>query len=152
MSRPPAKTPRTAYRRFTNSPASGSNRDAAGAPQLCGGGDVNLSLHSLVKGVGMTEDEGDEENPKSGFSTKQQITPHPLDLHMGSRLQLRREQCGFTQKELGDRVGVTPQQIEEYENGETRIAASRLFELARILGVKVLFFFKGMPEFVNDNF
>ena len=73
-------------------------------------------------------------------------TPNPVDVHVGSRLRLRRTLLGISQEKLGDAVGLTFQQIQKYERGANRIGASRLYELSRILDVPISFFFDDMPD------
>lgn len=70
---------------------------------------------------------------------------NPIDVHVGGRVRLRRMLVGFSQEKLGDRMGLTFQQIQKYEKGVNRIGASRLFDLSQILGVPVQFFFEGAP-------
>lgn len=54
---------------------------------------------------------------------------------------------GMSQEKLGDRLGLTFQQVQKYEKGANRIGASRLFQISQILGVPVEFFFEGVrPE------
>ncbi|WP_082085609.1 helix-turn-helix domain-containing protein [Magnetospira sp. QH-2] len=72
--------------------------------------------------------------------------PNPIDIHVGSRVRLRRTLMGMSQEKLGEAVGLTFQQIQKYERGANRIGASRLFELSRILDVPVAFFFDDMSE------
>ncbi|MBX3516155.1 MAG: helix-turn-helix domain-containing protein [Rhodospirillales bacterium] len=73
-------------------------------------------------------------------------TPNPIDVHVGSRVRLRRTLLGLSQERLGEAVGLTFQQIQKYERGANRIGASRLFEFSRILDVPVSFFFDDMSE------
>ncbi|MEM6761333.1 MAG: helix-turn-helix transcriptional regulator [Pseudomonadota bacterium] len=68
--------------------------------------------------------------------------PNPIDVHVGSRLKLRRTMMGMTQEKLGDQLGVTFQQIQKYEKGTNRIGASRLQEISEILDAPVAFFFE----------
>lgn len=70
---------------------------------------------------------------------------NPVDAHVGSRVRLRRMLVGLSQEKLGDRMGLTFQQIQKYEKGVNRIGASRLFQLSQILEVPVQFFFEGAP-------
>ena len=63
--------------------------------------------------------------------------PRPVDVHVGSRLRLRRTLLGLSQGKLGEAVGLTFQQIQKYERGANRVGASRLFEFSRILDVTV---------------
>lgn len=71
--------------------------------------------------------------------------PHPIDVHVGSRVRLRRTLLGMSQQYLGDEVGLTFQQIQKYERGANRIGASRLHEFSHVLDVPVSFFFDDMP-------
>jgi len=71
--------------------------------------------------------------------------PNPVDVHVGSRVRLRRMLVGLSQEKLGDSMGLTFQQIQKYEKGVNRIGASRLFKLSQVLDVPVQFFFDGMP-------
>jgi len=66
---------------------------------------------------------------------------NPIDVHVGSRVRLRRMLLGMSQEKLGEQLGLTFQQIQKYEKGVNRIGASRLFEMARVLGVQVQFFY-----------
>ena len=68
--------------------------------------------------------------------------PHPVDVHVGARVRLRRTALGMSQEKLGDAIGLTFQQVQKYERGTNRIGASRLYELSRVLEVPVSFFFE----------
>src|SRR5579863_9615745 len=67
--------------------------------------------------------------------------PSPIDVHVGSRVRLRRTLLGMSQERLGQAIGLTFQQVQKYERGANRIGASRLFDLSRVLDVPVSFFF-----------
>ena len=71
--------------------------------------------------------------------------PNPVDVHVGSRVRLRRTLLGMTQGKLGDAVKLTFQQIQKYERGANRIGSSRLYQFSQILDVPVSFFFDDMP-------
>ena len=71
--------------------------------------------------------------------------PNPMDTHVGSRVRLRRMVVGMSQEKLGEKMGLTFQQIQKYEKGTNRIGASRLFQLSQILDVPVQFFFEDAP-------
>ncbi len=77
--------------------------------------------------------------------------PNPVDVHVGSRVRLRRTLLGLSQEKLGEAVGLTFQQIQKYERGANRIGASRLFEFSRILDVPVSFFFDDMSDRVMSG-
>ncbi|MEO7053969.1 MAG: helix-turn-helix transcriptional regulator [Rhizomicrobium sp.] len=53
---------------------------------------------------------------------------------------------GMSQEKLGDHLGLTFQQVQKYEKGVNRIGAGRLFEIARILGVPIDFFYDGVAS------
>ena len=70
---------------------------------------------------------------------------NPIDVHVGSRVRFRRMLLGMSQEKLGEKLGLTFQQIQKYEKGVNRIGASRLFDLAQVLGVSVQFFYEEAP-------
>ncbi len=72
--------------------------------------------------------------------------PRPVDVHVGGRVKAGRTLIGMTQTKLGKHVGVTFQQIQKYENGMNRIAASRLWRFSLILGQPISWFFEGIGE------
>jgi transcriptional regulator with XRE-family HTH domain len=72
--------------------------------------------------------------------------PHPVDVHVGSKLRVFRTQRDLSQTSLGKRVGLTFQQIQKYEKGTNRIGASRLHEFARALDVPIEAFFTGLGD------
>jgi transcriptional regulator with XRE-family HTH domain len=71
--------------------------------------------------------------------------PNPIDVHVGGRVRLQRMLLGVSQEKLAERLGLTFQQIQKYEKGVNRIGASRLFDLAHVLGVPVQFFYDDAP-------
>jgi transcriptional regulator with XRE-family HTH domain len=71
---------------------------------------------------------------------------NPIDVHVGTRVRLRRMLLGMSQEKLGEQLGLTFQQVQKYEKGVNRIGASRLHELGRVLGVSVGFFFEEAPS------
>ena len=71
---------------------------------------------------------------------------NPIDAQVGNRLRLRRMMIGMSQERLGELLGLTFQQVQKYEKGVNRIGAGRLFEIARILGVQIYFFYESVAE------
>ncbi|MCZ4090519.1 MULTISPECIES: helix-turn-helix domain-containing protein [Sinorhizobium] len=71
--------------------------------------------------------------------------PNPIDIHVGSRIRLRRTMLGMSQEKLGEALGITFQQIQKYEKGTNRVGASRLQNISSILNVPVSFFFEDAP-------
>jgi transcriptional regulator with XRE-family HTH domain len=70
--------------------------------------------------------------------------PNPIDVHVGSRVRLRRTTLGLSQEKLAHELGLTFQQIQKYERGANRIGASRLYEIATVLGVEPQSFYDGL--------
>jgi transcriptional regulator with XRE-family HTH domain len=81
--------------------------------------------------------------PPSGGLSKR--PPDQIDVYVGNRVRMRRVMIGLSQERLGEKLGLTFQQIQKYEKGANRISASRLFRIAEVLGVAVAFFFDGVP-------
>ncbi|ERM03338.1 Cro/Cl family transcriptional regulator [Brucella intermedia 229E] len=74
----------------------------------------------------------------------------PIDVHVGSRIRLRRNMLGLSQEKLGENLGITFQQIQKYEKGTNRVGASRLQAISAILNVPVSFFFEDAPGSSNQ--
>jgi transcriptional regulator with XRE-family HTH domain len=69
-----------------------------------------------------------------------------IDIHVGSRVRMRRLMLDMSQTKLGDALGITFQQVQKYEKGTNRVSASRLQHISNILQVPVPFFFEGAPH------
>jgi transcriptional regulator with XRE-family HTH domain len=72
--------------------------------------------------------------------------PNQVDRHVGGRVRMRRMMIKMSQEKLGEALGLTFQQVQKYEKGTNRIGASRLQQIAGVLGVPVDFFFNGAPQ------
>jgi len=81
----------------------------------------------------------------TGAKMASKKSPNPIDIHVGSRVRLRRMMLGMSQEKLGEHLGITFQQIQKYEKGTNRIGASRLQAIARVLSVPPAFFFEDAP-------
>src|SRR5712691_6065016 len=77
--------------------------------------------------------------------------PMRVDLLVGRNIRICRLQRGLTQSELGGHLGVTPQQIQKYENGANRVGASRLDQIAGALEVSLATLFDGRPSNRNGH-
>jgi transcriptional regulator with XRE-family HTH domain len=64
-------------------------------------------------------------------------TATAVDREIGSRIRARRLELGMSQEGLADALGVTFQQVQKYEKGINRVAASTLIAIARVLDVQV---------------
>src|ERR1700710_3152483 len=79
------------------------------------------------------------------LGSERESRPSPIDVHVGSRIRLRRTMLGMSQEKLGESLGITFQQIQKYEKGTNRVGASRLQNISTILNVPVSFFFEDAP-------
>lgn len=75
--------------------------------------------------------------------------PNPIDVHVGTRIRLRRTLLGISQTGLADAIGLTFQQVQKYEKGANRVSSSRLVDLAKVLNVSVPYFFEEMSAGVS---
>ena len=69
-----------------------------------------------------------------------------VDDHVGKRVRERRREIGLSQTKLGNALGIAFQQIQKYEVGTNRIAAGRLWDIAKALEVDVAYFFEGIER------
>ena len=76
---------------------------------------------------------------------------NPVDAQVGSRVRLRRMLIGMSQERLGELLGLTFQQVQKYEKGVNRIGAGRLFDVARILGVPIDYFYESVSSQLSGN-
>ena len=72
--------------------------------------------------------------------------PQYVDRYVGARIRERRILLGLTQQQMAELIGVTYQQAHKYEKGINRVAAGRLYSIARALGVEVGYFFEGVQS------
>jgi len=76
--------------------------------------------------------------PRRGRSTA------AIDDHVGSRIRERRIMLGLTQQQLAEMIGVTYQQAHKYERGINRVSAGRLYQIASVLNVPIVYFYDGL--------
>ena len=67
-----------------------------------------------------------------------------LDAEIGRRLRQARLAENLTQDGLAQRLGISFQQVQKYENGANRVSSSRLWAIGNALGVPVTYFFEGL--------
>lgn len=72
--------------------------------------------------------------------------PHPIDLHVGGRVRMRRKFLGMSQEDLAKSIGLTFQQVQKYERGTNRISSSKLWDIGLSLKAPVEYFFEGYGE------
>ena len=78
-------------------------------------------------------------------------SPNPVDVHIGGRIRLARITLSMSQEKLGERLGLTFQQVQKYEKGANRVGGSRLWHISQILEVPPAFFFEGLDDPALDD-
>jgi CheY-like chemotaxis protein/DNA-binding XRE family transcriptional regulator len=76
---------------------------------------------------------------------------HSLDLYIGKRIRESRQKQGLTLNDVGEKIGVSHQQIQKYEQGQARLSAIALYQMGRILGVDTHYFFRGFEHFTTKD-
>ncbi|WP_165187881.1 helix-turn-helix domain-containing protein [Caulobacter soli] len=71
---------------------------------------------------------------------------HPVDIHVGGMIRMRRKLLGVSQDQLATALGLSFQQVQKYERGSNRVSASKLYEIGVFLKVGTGYFFQGLPE------
>ncbi|AYG69866.1 MULTISPECIES: helix-turn-helix transcriptional regulator [unclassified Rhizobium] len=69
-----------------------------------------------------------------------------IDVEVGSRIRLRREELSIAQDILAEKLCISPQQLDRCECGIEKLGASRLLRISEILGVPVMFFFRSVSD------
>lgn len=77
-------------------------------------------------------------------------SPQPIDIAVGARVRFIRQHHQMSQSDLGDRLGITFQQIQKYERGTNRIGSSRLAQIAEVFGVPVATLFDTVPQNLGE--
>jgi len=91
---------------------------------------------------------------KKGKSVRGRLAegaPNPVDVHVGNRIKWRRKVLKMSQQQMADAIGLTFQQVQKYEKGLNRVGASRLWDISRVLGVSMDFFFADMDQAVKTQ-
>jgi transcriptional regulator with XRE-family HTH domain len=68
------------------------------------------------------------------------------DRFIGMRIRECRITLGLNQRQLGDLIGVTYQQVNKYEHGTNRVSAGQLYEIAHELSTPLEYFFRGLEK------
>lgn len=93
---------------------------------------------AIATGRGVRKSAGDTGTARYGRGTG---VPDPVDVHVGACIRTRRLLIGMNQETLAKALGLTFQQVQKYEGGANRVSASRLAEIAKVLGVPISYFF-----------
>jgi len=73
-----------------------------------------------------------------------------IDARIGKKIRQFRLTRGFTQSELAEKIGISYQQIQKYENGTNHILVCRLYDLAQALSIDIINFFTDIPVKTED--
>ena len=74
---------------------------------------------------------------KAKRKAKSPKSPGSVDEYIGARMREGRRKLNMTQEGLGEKLGVTFQQIQKYESGRNRISAARLYTVCKTLNVSL---------------
>ena len=72
-----------------------------------------------------------------------------MDIHVGKKIKIKRKLSNMTQGQLAKKVGVSAQQVQKYESGDNRVAASTLYDIAAIFETNIDYFFYGL-DYLSD--
>jgi transcriptional regulator with XRE-family HTH domain len=68
-------------------------------------------------------------------------SPRPADKALGQKICIRRVEVRMSQEELGQKLGLSFQQVQKYEKGLNRVGASRLQQIADALKTPISYFY-----------
>jgi len=66
---------------------------------------------------------------------------HPIDRYAGIQIKVARLKIEMSQEQLADKLGITFQQVQKYENATNRVSCSKLYLISRILKQPITYFF-----------
>lgn len=69
-----------------------------------------------------------------------------VDQHIGAQIRLARMEIRMSQETLGEKLGLTFQQVQKYEKGANRVGGSRLWAISQTLGKPPAYFFEGLDN------
>jgi DNA-binding transcriptional regulator YiaG len=69
-------------------------------------------------------------------------TSSPSNVRIGERLRRIRESHGISDKEFGEKIGISCEDLHQYESGERRIGAGILLRTAKLLDFRPEYFFQ----------
>ena len=68
-----------------------------------------------------------------------------VDSYIGARMREQRLAIHMSQAQLGEKLGVSFQQIQKYERGVNRVSAARLYSICKALNVSLSSMFEHDP-------
>ena len=76
---------------------------------------------------------------------------HPFDVHVGSKLRQCRRLVKISRQQLGDKLGITTEQIQKLESGANPIDSNLMRKIVAATGVPASIFFEGLAEALSDT-
>ena len=73
-----------------------------------------------------------------------------IDVQIGQRVKEARQAQDWSQERLADALGISFQQVQKYEKAANRVSAGRLFDIAHVLRVPIMYFYEGAEPFVRS--
>ena len=86
---------------------------------------------------------------KKGFNAMAKIIipdPQPIDVFVRARVRDRRQKLEWALLDLSQKLNMSHQQIQKYEQGATRVSAETLFDLSEIVAASINYFYEGYGE------
>lgn len=74
-----------------------------------------------------------------------------IDAAVGVRMAARRSALGLSQTSVALQLGISFQQLQKYEKGTNRVSASRLHQVATVLGCSVADFFPARTDTLDGD-
>jgi transcriptional regulator with XRE-family HTH domain len=117
-------------------------------PALRKGGSSPAAQHSaeLEQPAKPQEASGRSAVSAKSHELAEKPTPRPFGRHLGQKVRQRRWMLGLSREQLGNRLGLTIEQIARYETGKAEIDSTRLWDIATVLQVPIRFFFEGLDD------
>jgi transcriptional regulator with XRE-family HTH domain len=78
-------------------------------------------------------------------------SPNDVDIQVGNRVRARRLMLQMSQMKLAEVLGLTFQQVQEYEKGTNRIGSPRIVQIAEALGVEPAYFYEGVGRTFTED-
>jgi len=69
-----------------------------------------------------------------------------IDVELGRRLRALRKTGGLSQEQLGEKIGLTFQQLQKYEWGKNRMSVARMVQIAAALDQPASIFIDGLED------
>lgn len=68
-----------------------------------------------------------------------------IEEYLGKQLREKRQKRGFTLSVVASQIGISYQQVQKYEQAQSKVSASILYKFAKLYGVSIDKFFEGLP-------